>query len=718
MQYSNPGIACTMFHLYWIVLLALRLVLCEPEVKGWNTTCFAYQRDLNILYLRSVSGTKSGNSVIKCDPENKLYGEYPVLVIEAFRYEIEKINARTDLLPNVSLGFVVEDICGQDLASMAAMLYAMPNAADQAKFPDDELITCEDGVKVFSNVIGAVGPSFSTAGVMVGAVSSLFEFPTVMTYTTSDELSDKTRFAYTMRLSPPDSFAAEAMIDLMIKFGWNYAAILYMEGSYGENGAKQVERQAKRKGFCIAFSEMLPSGSTEDDVEEVAIRLMRYTNVKVIVSYMFSTLVYMFETVFQRYDRGEYYMWMGSDSFPLSTNRVFFDGAIGIGFATDSDPIFQRHFEAINPVNTPDNPWLKYFWELRHDCQWNQSYGARSCQTLQYKPHGYSSESGSEGKTRDAVLVFAHALHKLISEKCPSAFGNRKMVRECVNGRDLHAYMLNSSFHGFSGKIQFNEKGDFLGKYIFKQYQHAIEDTVAVAVWDKIDGSIEIFYDKMQWFSYRGNYSKKGDIPEAVCSNPCKIKEYYIQKELPCCWDCRSCRSNEIIVANKTNCELCPLLSWPDEQSATVCLRIEPDFLLWTSPLKMTLVIVTGVGLFSCLITAVIFIENKNVKLIKASSRQLMAIIMIGIILAYVTVVILLLYPSTVVCYFGRFGFNLSVSFIYAPLMIKTSRVYRIFSAGKRGKVRPPLTGTKAQLLMVAGSIILQVNITLVRCSN
>ena len=69
---------------------------------------------------------------------------------------------------------------------------------------------------------------------------------------------------------------------------------------------------------------------------------------------------------------------------------------------------------------------------------------------------------------------------------------------------------------------------------------------------------MDIHYDKLNWSAF-GNEL----VPESVCSMPCKTKEYCVQKELICCWECRQCRKNEIIV-DQERCEQCDLTTWPD----------------------------------------------------------------------------------------------------------------------------------------------------------
>ena len=56
------------------------------------------------------------------------------------------------------------------------------------------------------DVVAVVGPTTSRKAVMVAGLMSLFQIPTLGTYATSVELSDKTRFQYFMRMVPHDEY--------------------------------------------------------------------------------------------------------------------------------------------------------------------------------------------------------------------------------------------------------------------------------------------------------------------------------------------------------------------------------------------------------------------------------------------------------------------------------------------------------------------------------
>ena len=65
--------------------------------------------------------------------------------------------------------------------------------------------------------------------------------------------------------------------------------------------------------------------------------------------------------------------------------------------------------------------------------------------------------------------------------------------------------------------------------------------------------------------------------------------------------------------------------------------------------------------------------------------------------------------PTTVECYLSQIGFNVSVTFTYAPLLTRTNRIYRIFTVGRRAKKPPSLTSPLAQILIANVLILLQV---------
>ncbi|KAJ7401539.1 hypothetical protein BTVI_95038 [Pitangus sulphuratus] len=77
--------------------------------------------------------------------------------------------------------------------------------------------------------------------------------PQISYASTAPELSDNTRYDYFSRVVPPDSYQAQAMVDIVTALGWNYVSTLASEGNYGESGVEaftQISREIVSKQYC------------------------------------------------------------------------------------------------------------------------------------------------------------------------------------------------------------------------------------------------------------------------------------------------------------------------------------------------------------------------------------------------------------------------------------------------------------------------------------
>jgi hypothetical protein len=108
-----------------------------------------------------------------------------------------------------------------------------------------------------------------------------------------------------------------------------------------------------------------------------------------------------------------------------------------------------------------------------------------------------------------------------------------------------------------------------------------------------------------------------------------------------------------------------------------------------------------------------VYITHNNARLIKATSRELAYIILGGVTLQYVLLFIVVAKPSTFVCYITYMGFNVSFTVVYAALLTRTNRIYRIFHAGKRTKKIPLFTSPMSQVIIVLMLIGIQVSLLL-----
>ncbi|XP_074646592.1 metabotropic glutamate receptor-like [Tubulanus polymorphus] len=217
-----------------------------------------------------------------------------------------------------------------------------------------------------------------------------------------------------------------------------------------------------------------------------------------------------------------------------------------------------------------------------------------------------------------------------------------------------------------------------------------------------------------QWTSIQHDQGEElSEIPTSVCSRECTAGEFKIQKELKCCWECRRCRNNEITILNFTTCDECPQFTWPDQKLFTSCEPIQPYFMKWTEPLAITFSVGSVLGIIMCFGVITCFAVFRNKKIIMASCPTLTFIMLFGNLIAYATIFVLIAKPTNIGCGINRFAFHFSFALNYAPLLAKSSRIYRIFDSGRRGHQRPKFISTRDQVILSTVLITVEVAISL-----
>ncbi|KAI4553899.1 hypothetical protein MJT46_016079 [Ovis ammon polii x Ovis aries] len=81
---------------------------------------------------------------------------------------------------------------------------------------------------------------------------SVLKIPQISYASTAPELSDDRRYDFFSRVVPPDSFQAQAMVDIVKALGWNYVSTLASEGSYGEKGVESFTQISKEADFSFS----------------------------------------------------------------------------------------------------------------------------------------------------------------------------------------------------------------------------------------------------------------------------------------------------------------------------------------------------------------------------------------------------------------------------------------------------------------------------------
>ena len=111
----------------------------------------------------------------------------------------------------------------------------------------------QKNVSTKPSVIAVIGAVYSSVSIPVASFFRLFNMPQISFASTSPLLSNRDLYPYFYRTVPPDNHQAQAMIDLIVSFGWDYVSTIYLNNLYGQPG-NEFHNLAKANGVCIDFN--------------------------------------------------------------------------------------------------------------------------------------------------------------------------------------------------------------------------------------------------------------------------------------------------------------------------------------------------------------------------------------------------------------------------------------------------------------------------------
>ena len=707
---------------FWLVEGQETAVYIGPEVNGRIDN-----GNNDVVVLGGLFAVHDVDSEEKrCDKIIDL--EFPLL--EAMVLATQKINDDNSILPGVTLAFEIRDTCAQaNIALEESLKFVSGRSLKPAN------VTVANGTVL--GISGVVGASFSRSSISVARLLRLFQVPLISYASTANILSDKTIFDYFFRTLPPDSLQARAMVDIIEHFNWTYVIAMHTDDIYGREGIEAFIYELKKKNStrrCTAMSSIeIPEFGVMDDFDRAINTLDQewVSNATVVVLFgQEATAVGLFEAIRRkRVDDPDFasknFTWIGSDGWGDRVPEELRDVAQGslsvFPEALMSDE-FDDYFQSLHPTNYSANPWFEEYWESVFNCT-NQidQIGVNKCdysnQFISNETGYHQFESGYVTFTIDAVYAFAHAIHNLQRDFCHGGPRLCDMIVDsrsggvAVRGDILRDYLHNVSFSPAASTdiISFDSNGDQQGGYLIKNLKQVSKGKFEFEVighWEEnpLDRTEKLkIFGEIQWSHGQST------IPESLCSYPCGGGEYPepIADQVECCWICKTCPGTHD-VSKGLECVKCERGYIPNE-SRSECVLILPSYLMWSHGWSVVTLILTISGIIATTAVAIIFMVHHKHQLIKASSRELSAVLLTGIMLCYFLPFFFIAKPAPWVCAIRRFGIGFCFSLCYSALLVKTNRIHRIFNRPSSSSQVPPLISPESQLFFTALLVAVQV---------
>lgn len=629
----------------------------------------------------------------------EVWEQYGIHRVEIFLRTLEEINNDSSLLPNISLGYDIRDSCWYSPICLEQSIDFIKDSI--ASLDESESKNTTDGCKTENRkpIVGLIGPGTSQNTIQVQNLLQIFKLPQIGYSATSMELSDKNLYKYFMRVVPSDMFQAQALLDIVLQFNWTYISTVHTDGNYGQRGIESFIKLADDAGVCIAKSAKIARGATDEEHTEIIKTLMKKQRARVVICFCDGeTVRSLYNATTMVPGAKNHFLVVGSDGWNdrpdvVRGNEDNVAGGMSIKLTSPKIADFDEYFNNLNPYTNSRNPWFKEFWAKTYDCTFNDNLvkekGFKRCTGKETRREGEYVQDSKLGFVINAVYTMAHALHNMQVNICGS---NKGLCPEMLPVKgDLYLdYLLNVSLTTYSNyELHYDANGDPPARYDIMNFQKIKDEMgnvtykyVRVGSWET--GQLSINESIIYWPS-----SGFGSEVESVCSDPCtKGSVKKLDDQTKCCWTCIPCKENEIMMDSNT-CKACPIGWWPNEE-LTACKEIDIEYLSWYDNEAVIVVAVSCCGIFATLWIGVIFLRHHDTPVVKASTRELMYIIMLGIIMAYSSNFVLLAKPTIVTCYFSRILPGLSFSLIYGSLVTKTNRIARILEGTKKIITKKP----------------------------
>ncbi|KAG1963088.1 metabotropic glutamate receptor 4 isoform X1 [Pimephales promelas] len=693
-----------------LVLLYLFLIVLAAKPKGPGHTHLNSIRIDGDIALGGLFPVHARGHEGK--PCGELKKEKGIHRLEAMLFALDRINNDHELLPNITLGARILDTCSRDTHALEQSLTFVQALIEK----DGTDVKCQGGgspiITKPERVVGVIGASSSSVSIMVANILRLFKIPQVSYASTAPELSDNTRYDFFSRVVPPDTYQAQAMVDIVRAMRWNYVSTVASEGNYGESGVDAFIQKSREEGsVCISQSVKIPREPKPGEFDKIIKRLGENPNARVVIIFASEDDIRRLLQAAKKANQTGHFLWVGSDSWgskisPVLHQEEMAEGAVTILPKRQSIRGFDRYFTSRTLENNRRNIWFAEFWENNFNCKLSRhalkkGSGIKKC--TNQERIGKDSSYEQEGKVMfviDAVYAMAHALHNMHKDLCPGKVGLCSKM-DPVDGTLLLKYIRAVKISGIAGNpVQFNENGDAPGRYDIYQYQ--IKNTTAeykiIGQWTD---QLHLNMRTMQW---PGGGKQ---VPTSICSLPCKPGwRKKIVKGISCCWHCERCDGYQY-QADLYTCKMCRYDLRPNKNH-TGCQPIPIVKLEWSSPWAVIPVLIAIVGIMATLFVVVTFIRYNDTPIVKASGRELSYVLLTGIFLCYATTFLMISTPDVGICSLRRIFLGLGMSISYAALLTKTNRIYRIFEQGKMTVSAPRFISPASQLVITFSLISVQ----------
>ncbi|XP_041796745.1 extracellular calcium-sensing receptor-like [Chelmon rostratus] len=630
---------------------------------------------------------------------------------QAMLFAIEEINNSTDLLPGISLGYKIYDVCGSISRGVRVAL-ALANGNELVFAPSET--PCARPAQVQA----ILGVTSSSPCMAIATVIGPFHIPLISHFATCACLSDKTKYPSFLRTIPSDYYQSRALVQLVKHFGWTWVGAIRTNDDYGNNGMATFTETAQQLGICLEYSVSFFRTDPPDKIKKI-IDIIKASTSRVIVAFLSHMDMDVLIHALSLHNLTGY-QWVGteawiSDSQTAAMDRHhILDGAIGLSIPKAHVSGMREFMLDVKPLNTSSNELFTEFWETLFHCQFKQS---KSSAVNQSECTGHEDLTGVQNSFTDmslmslsynvykGVYAVAHAFHGILG------------CDETCNKMQLDSFTILKHIRKIHFKtkegddVYFNENGEPTAKYEITNWQpteNGIVNFVTVGLHDAslpADKQLNLQDKSIIWAQ------NLQQVPRSVCSEKCPPgTRKILQKGKPvCCYDCLRCAEGEISnITDSITCVRCDPEFWSNERR-DACVKKEAEFLSYEEIMGALLTAASLIGTFMTAVVAFIFVRYRQTPIVRANNSELSFLLLFSLTLCFLCSLTFIGRPSEWSCMLRHTAFGITFVLCISCVLGKTIMVLMAFRATLPGSNVMKWFGPAQQRLSVLGFTLIQV---------
>ncbi|XP_030600130.1 extracellular calcium-sensing receptor-like [Archocentrus centrarchus] len=576
--------------------------------------------------------------------------------MQTMTFAINEINDRSDLLPNLELGFHIHDSCDDIPVSLKASLLLV-NGQPERGFSTES-------ITVSSVIIGDAG-----SGVSMALLRSLgsFHIPLVSYFASCSCLSNQREFPTFMRTMPSDTFQIKALARLVSYFGWTWVGVIGVESDYARFAIQLFLQESVHYGVCAAYTHFYPLVLSQHALDDL-LDVIQMASSKVIINFSGESEMQSILREIQSRNITNL-QWIASEAWATAKSlwEKFGDLLMGtLGFAirrAATIPGLKQHLTSLTPSSILP-------------CK-----GTEDLNDV-YSPYSDVTQLRVSYNVYKAVYLVAYALQDLSNCKVgmgPFLNGTCADTKNFKPWQLIH-YMKHANFSALGEKVNFDQNGDPIAYYDLMNWQMAPDGSLNLVKVGFYDASLPAGHSLVINDSLIQWPLRKKAI-RSVCSDSCPPGTRIARRkgEPTCCYDCVPCTEGEVSnMTDSLECSRCSADTWSNK-AKNLCIPRSTEYLSYHEFMGILLCITSVLGACISLFIIIIFISYKDTPLVRANNMELSFLLLVFLAICFLVGLLFIGEPSDWVCRIKYPAFGISFALCISCLLAKTAVVLMAF---------------------------------------